>query len=142
MSWTGDIVILFEDANVGTLNEDIFVSTKQTVPILLSGAATVQIVETSGSGAERTQNRVIRPAYVRPSAQIMTRAGTPALAKAKAFECYDALVPIRNAVIYATVVESGYFYREINPLQEPYDFGVDDRKQSRYVFNVVAIKRP
>lgn len=139
-TWPGDIVLLFEDANIGTLNEDIFVSTRQSVPILASG--TVHIVETSGSGPERTQNRVIRPAYTRPAAQIMTRASTPARARARAYECYNALVGIRNVVVYETVVESGTFYREINPLQEPFDFGIGEDKQSRYVFNVVAVKRP
>lgn len=137
-----DLVEIFESASVGELNEDIFASTKATVPILPSGAATVQITETSGSGPERTHNSVLRPAYIRPSAQILTRAATPALARAKAYECYDAVVGLRNIIVYTTVVESGTFYREINPLQEPFDVGVDDRKQARYSFNVTAVRRP
>jgi len=140
--WASDLVEILESANVGTLNQDIFVSTKAVIPILVSGAATVQIVETPGSGPERTQNSVIRPAYIRPSAQIRTRAGTPAQARAKAQECYDAFVGVRNAIVYTTFVESGTFYREINPLQEPFDLGVDDRKQAQFVFNVTAVRRP
>jgi hypothetical protein len=146
--WTDDIVTLFQEANVGVLNAStgtgIFVSTKANVPLAPSGAATVTIVETPGSGPERTQNSVIRPAYIRPSAQILVRAATSKIAKGKAYECYNALVGIRNALVYRepqTFQLSGW-YREINPLQEPFDLGVDDRKEIRYAFNVTAVRRP
>lgn len=143
--WTDDLVTLMQEAGVGTLNVDIFVSTSAIPPILVSGAATVSIVETGGTAPLRTQNSVIRPAYIQPSAQIMTRARTPAMAKAKAQQAYDAVVGIRNSLVYRApsppFLLSGW-YREINPLQEPFDLGLDDRKQARYVFNVIAIRRP
>jgi hypothetical protein len=142
--WTDDIVTLLQDAGVGTLNEDIFVTSKATVPMLSSGAATITITETPGSGPERTQNRVIRPAYIRPSAQILARADSAIAARAKAQQAYDALVPVRNVLVYREPQSfqlSGW-YREINPLQEPFDAGVDDRKQARFSFNVIAVRRP
>jgi hypothetical protein len=142
MSWTGDLVILCEDASVGTLGVDIFVGSKANIPILASGEATLTITDTSGSGPERTQNRTITPAYIRPAAQFLTRAGTSAQAREKAQAAYDAVVGIRNSLIWDTGYVSSGWYREINPLQEPFDAGVDDRKQARYSFNVIAVKRP
>lgn len=140
--WTDDLVTLMQDAGVGTLNQDIYVSTGSNPTIAPSG--TVIITETSGSGPERTQNSVIKPAYIRPAAQIMTKASTPKIAKAKAYEAYNALVGVRNVLVYREPQSfqlSGW-YREINPLQEPYDFGKDDAKNARFVFNVIAVRRP
>lgn len=146
--WVDDIVTLFQDAGVGTLNAStgtgIFVSQNANVPLAPSGAATVTITETPGSAPERTQNSVIIPAYIRPSAQILVRAKTSKLARAKAQECYNALVGIRNVLVYREPQSyqlSGW-YREINPLQEPFDLGVDDRKEVRFAFNVTAVRRP
>lgn len=142
--WTDDIVTLLQEAGVGTLNVDIFVSTKQTVPMLSSGAATITVTETSGSGPERTQNRVITPAYIRPAAQILARADSSKNARAKAQLAYDALVGIRNVLVYREPQSFQFsgWYREINSLQEPFDAGVDDRKQARFSFNVIAVRRP
>lgn len=145
--WTDDLVTLFQDAGAGTLNaatNGIFVSTKATVPLASSGAATITITETPGAGPERTQNSVIRPAYIRPQAQILVRAATAKLARAKAYECYNAVVGVRNVLVYREPQSfqlSGW-YREINPLQEPFDLGVDDRKEIRFAFNVTAVRRP
>lgn len=143
--WTDDIVTLLQDEGVGTLEQNIFVTQKATVPVLASGAATVQIIEIPGPAALRTQNSVIRPAYIQPRAKIVTRAGTPAQARAKAQECYDALTGIRNSLVYREpsppFLLSGW-YREINAEQEPYELPVDDRKQARFTFDVSAIRRP
>lgn len=143
-----DLITLMEDGGVATLNTNLFISTQASVPILASGDATLQIVETSGAGTERTQNSVIRPAYIHPSAQFTARANTYAKAKAMAQAAYDAVVGIRNCLITANReyvtgagLQSGW-YREINPLQQPFDGGPDDRKQARCQFNVIAIKRP
>ena len=139
MTWLDDLVTLMDDANVGTLGVDLFTSTKASPPILASGEATLNIVETSGSSPERTQNYVIRPAYLNLSAQFMARAGTYSKAKAKAQAAYDAVVGIRNS--WVTNGLSSGWYREITPLQEPFDAGVDDRGQARCGFNVIAVRR-
>lgn len=149
MAFLDDLTTLMEDASVGVLGESVFINTHQAVPILASGLATLQIVQTSGSGIERTQNSVIRPGYVRPSAQFMARADTPDAARAMADAAYDAVVGIRNTWIVASReyvagagLQSGW-YREINPLQEPFDPGTDDdRRQAECGFNIIAIKRP
>lgn len=141
MAWLDDLVTLMTDAGM-TIGADLFTSTKSAPPLLVSGEATLTIVETGGTDPERTQNSVIIPAYIRPSAQFTARADSYAKAKAKAQTAYNAVVGIRNSLIVdAGFLHSGW-YREINPLQEPFDAGVDDRKQARCVFNVIAIKRP
>lgn len=122
------------------LGVDLFTSTKAQPPILASGEATLSIVETSGSSPERTQNYVTRPAYLNLSAQFMARAGSYAKARAKAQVAYDAVVGIRNSWVTDGAMLSGW-YREIVPLQEPFDAGVDDRGQARCGFNVIAVRR-
>lgn len=138
MAFVDDLVTLLEDAGVGYLaSGTLFISTNSKPPIVASGV--VSIVETGGSSPIRTQNSVIKPAYTMPSAQITARAQTPDLARAKAQEAYDAVVGIRNSLV-TNFISSGW-YREINPLQEPFDGGVDDRNQSKFIFNIVAIRR-
>lgn len=155
MPWLDDLTTLMEDADVATFGTDLFWSTKSAPPALASG--TLSIVETSGSAAERTNTRrtgatveaVTRPAYLRPAAQIMARADTYVRARQLAQAAYDAVVGLpRNRWIVAereyiagAGLQSGW-YREITPLQEPFDAGVDDRKQARCGFNVIGIRRP
>lgn len=134
MPWPEDLITLAENAGAGTFNVDLFTSSAAWVPVIASGSAV--ITETSGGGPERTQNSVVRPAYINVRAQIMCRAESYELAKLKARRLYDAFVGVRNQFI-----NSGW-YREINPVQEPFDFGMGDDKQRRCVFNVMAVKRP
>lgn len=141
MPWLDDLVTLMTDAGM-TLGSDLFTSTRSEPPILASGEATLTIVETSGSSPERTQNSVLRPAYLRVSAQFMARSKSYAKARAKAQTAYDQVVGIRNSVIIDNSALHSGWYREIVPLQEPFDAGVDDRGQVRCGFNVVAVKRP
>jgi hypothetical protein len=144
--WLDDLVTLVEDAHVATYGVDLFISTKASPPLLASG--TLSIVETSGSAPERTQNAVVRPAYIRPAAQFMARADTYERAREIARGAYNAVVGLRNSwVIAAREYEPGAglrsgWYREITPLQEPFDAGVDDRKQARCGFNVIGVRRP
>lgn len=149
MPWLDDLVTLMEDNSVATFGVDLWVSTKSTLPMLASGTgAVLSIVETSGSAPERTQNSVVRPGYIRPAAQILARANNYSTARAMAQAAYDAVVGIRNSWVIASReyvsgegLQSGW-YREITPLQEPFDAGVDDRKQARCGFNVIAVRRP
>jgi len=139
MAFLDDLVTLIEDANAAEFDVNLFLSTKGDLPLLPSGV--VSLVETGGTDPLRIQNSVTRPAYIRPSAQITTRAASPDLAKALAQSCYDAIVGVRNSWVINSGATASGWYREINPLQEPFDAGVDDRKQSKYVFNVIAIRR-
>lgn len=141
MAWLDDLVTLMTDAGM-TLGDDLYTSTRSSPPLLASGEATLTIVETSGSAPERTQNSVITPAYLRVAAQFMGRAKSYAKAREKTQAAYDQVVGIRNCwIVDVGGLHSGW-YREIVPLQEPFDAGIDDRGQARCAFNVIATKRP
>lgn len=135
MPWLEDLVTLVTNAQVGTFNTDLFTSTVASVPQLPDG--TCVITETSGGPPERTHNSVKTPAYIHVSAQFMIRAATSKRARELARAYYLAVCGVRNTVI------NGGFYREINPMQEPYELvGPDERRDRRYVFNVWAVRRP
>lgn len=146
MPWLEDLVTLQEDASVATYGTDLFISTRGNPPYVASGC--LAITETSGSAPERTHNSVIVPAYLRPAAQIMATAETYLRARALARAAYNAVVGVRNSWVIATrEYESGEglqsgWYREITPLQEPFDAGVNDRGQARCGFNVIGVRRP
>lgn len=131
--WIDDIVKLLEDAGVGTFGTDIFASTLHSVPMLPSGEATIQIIETGGTAPENIHNEVIKPAYRQPGAQITTRAGDYVTAHNKAAAAYSALF-VRNQTINSS------WYQWIKALQEPFDSGVDGRGQVMVRFNVIGKK--
>jgi hypothetical protein len=135
MPFLEDLFTLIEDGSVGTRNVNLFATTSANIPILASGAATINIVETPGESAQRTHNSVITPAYLVPMAQVTVRAGKSKDARDTATDVAAAL-EFRNGYI-----NSGW-YQEITSRQPPFDLGVDDRGQARYAFNVRAIKRP
>lgn len=130
MAWLDDILTVLESGSVGSGGIDIWLTLQAAVPRLPNGSATLHIVETSGSGPERIQNNVIRPAFLKPSAQLVARADDSAAAEAMARAAYNALFPVRNQM-----VNSGW-YRSIKPIQEPYDLNVDLNAQAQWGFNV------
>lgn len=136
-SWLADLVFKLEDDNVGTYGTNIFKGSKATIPTLAAGAATLQLIATGGSSPDRTHNSVIRPAYLRPTAQFTARADSYSLCELMARAAFDSVVSVRNEFINST------WYQEITPLQSEFiDLGVDEKKQNRLVFNVIGNKRP
>ena len=125
---------------VGVANTSIFLSSMTVIPtdVGKSGKpkSILLIRETGGAGPERTHNDGAVPAFQRPSAQLMAVAPLYADAYVMARKAYDALVTVRNMTL------SGTWYREINPLQEPFDLGPDAANRAQVAFNVTAIKRP
>ncbi len=144
MGFKRDLVTLCEAGGTGTHNVNIFTTSRSSPPILASGEATLSIVVTTGLRPERTNTtriagtvqKVTAPAYERPTAIFIARAGTPAQAEAMIRSAWDSVVGVRN-----TFVNSGW-YQEIDAIGDIADTGVDDRGQSRQSFNVIAIKRP
>jgi hypothetical protein len=145
MGFKRDLVTLCEQAGVGTHNVNIF--TGNTVVTAVAGVWRSVDVDYRDrrNRPERTNTtrvaggsveKVTLPAYERPSAIIITRATSPAAAYAMSRAAYLAVGGFRNGFI-----NSGW-YREITPDQEPSDTGLADRGESRYTFNVSAIKRP
>lgn len=146
-----DLTTLMEDGGLGLLNSAIFLTSRSTVknaPLLASGEAVMSLTDTSGTGPEGTHNSTIKPAYIRPSAQVKTRARSAIKARALAQAAYNLIYPVRNSWIvagreYATGegLMSGW-YRNFTMLQEPFDSGSDDAGNATYTFNVLATRRP
>jgi hypothetical protein len=139
--WVDDLETLMTDAGMVT-GQDLFFTTKANVPILPSGQATLQIIETAFAGPERINNS-IAPKYIKVGAQFSARASTPAAARAKAYAAYNAVVTVRNALVQNVAHTLSGWYREINPLQEPFEVptGPADNGQSRFNFTVTAIRK-
>jgi hypothetical protein len=134
MAFEDDLIVRLVARGVGVYGTSIFVSSKAIIP---DGAGPyLSITATGGAGPLRTQNAVATPAYQRPSAQLVARATTYAAAKTMARAAYDALVGVRNEAI------NGVYYREINPVQEPFDLGLDVRGRACSAFNVSCVRRP
>lgn len=131
-----DMVTLLEADGVGVFGLTIYTSSKSATPapVLPNGSGTITIVETGGTSADRTHNAVIRPAIVRPGAQILCRAPNYDTAKALAHRAYDVYVQVRNQW-----VNSGK-YLELVPRQEPFDGGVEPGAggQTKCIFNVLG----
>lgn len=137
MPFLDDLAWQLEDDGVATRGTDLFLTTRASVPFLASGtAATLHIIETGGTAPQRTHNSLDAPAYLRPSAQVVARANSYEVARAMALDAYISLAAVRNQFIPSG---GGSWYLEIAPLQDPFDLGLDERKQCRVAFNVTAI---
>jgi hypothetical protein len=134
MAFIDDLVTILQTARVGTLGRDIFASSKANIP---TGAGPyISITESGGSGPENTHNSTDKPAYVRPNAQILTRATDYVIARNKAQAAYNALYPVRNRFV------NNVWYRDLTILQEPFDLGLDDVGRAQVAFNISVTKRP
>jgi hypothetical protein len=132
-----DLISILTAAGVTTA-ANIFVSSKAIIP---TGAGPyISISETGGSGPEQTHNAAKYgkgyPAYVRPNAQIFIRATTYPTARNMADTAYVAFYAVRNKLI------NGVFWRQIIPMQEPFDAGLDDLNRACVIFNIACVKRP
>src|SRR5678816_3386916 len=110
-----DIITILQNAGVGTLNSNIFGSTKADVP---SGDGPyLSVRATGGTSPENTHNSTTRPAYLRPGAQLVVTAKSYKTAESMAVKAFNALFPIRNQLI-----GSGW-HRRIRPIQsEPVSY--------------------
>lgn len=133
MAFRDILVAILEDDSVGTFGVTIFVGTRSAAPLLPLPSATLTIIETGGTGPERTQNDDVGPpATIRPGAQITARAQDYATAEAFGRAAYNSLVRRQNQTI------SGAWVKDIMPLQEPFDGGINGRGESQIIFNVVG----
>lgn len=134
MALLDELISLLETAGVGTEDTDIFQTSKSLIPAGVGPY--LSLVETGGTAPENTHNAVSTPAYQRPTVQILVRAESPADSAEMIRAAYDALVGVRNTTV------SSVFYREIRPMQEPTDLGLDSTGRHRMAFNVMVVKRP
>jgi hypothetical protein len=135
MPFLDEIVSVLEAADVGRAYEDLFAGSAIKLP---EGTATITTLrETAGygHGGIRTQE-VAGVTYEEPTAQLVVRARTLALAYAKARAAWDALVRVENQTVLGT------WYLWILEEQMPFDMGSDTSGRTRYGFNFRACKRP
>lgn len=118
--------------NVGT-SASILLSSKTVVPA--GDGPYMVIIETGGSGPDRTQNNT---ATQRPTAQISVRATSYPIARAMLYAAYNALGG-PNGIYNMTL--SGTFYLSITSRNEPNDIGVDDINRAMIAFNIDAQKQ-
>ncbi len=119
---------------VGVFGVDLFIGSKAIIP--QTAGPFLSLIETGGSGSAKTQNDT---ATQRPSAQIVARAFSTPIARAKLKLAYDALGGA-NGLFNVTL--SGTFYLSVTAKQEPTDIGTDDPGRAMIVFNVDAEKQP
>lgn len=128
-----DLQWLIEQAGLGTYGTSLFKGSKATYPI--GDGPYVTIIETGGTAPEGTHNSPTKPAYVRPSVQIVTRAKKRDDARNRAQALYLLLYPVRDQFV------NGTWWRSVTVVQEPFDLGVDDAGRIRFAFNINVVKR-
>ena len=96
------------------------------------------IIEQQGFSPEGTHNAAGNrlPAYVRPSAQLLTRATKYGEARSRAQQLWDLFQPVHDQLI------NGTWWRGLNVQGEVFDLTPDERGRVRVAFNIDAIKRP
>jgi hypothetical protein len=134
-----DLVTLLAAAGVGVaggVNGTLFTGSKAVIPG--GTVASISIVDTGGASPVRTQTG---QHYRRPSVQIVARAPSDAVAVALAEAAYNAIVNAPRTVDagWRGIVLNGHRYRELNPVQEPFDGGLDSASRPQTKFNVNAV---
>lgn len=133
MAFRDILVAILEDDGVGTYGVTIFVGTRSAAPPVPLPSGTLTIIETGGTGAERTHNDDVGPpATIRPGAQLTARAADYATAESLGRAAYNSLVRRQNQTI------AGAWVKDIIALQEPFDGGINGRGESQIIFNVVG----
>lgn len=132
MPFLEEAISILEEADIGRSFEDLFAGSDTKLP---EGTGTiVSLRETQGYAGRREQD-VRTVAYAQPTAQLVVRARTLALAREKAMAAYDALFVTNRTIL-------GTWYCAIVPEQMPFDMGKDTAGRTRYGFNFRADKRP
>jgi hypothetical protein len=89
-----EILALLVTAGAGTLGTNIFLGSMYTLPT--GDGPYLQVILTAGRESDKTHNMVETPAYVKPAAQIISRAKTYGPARAKILLAYNALRGVVN----------------------------------------------
>lgn len=128
-----DLRTLIEAAGLGTFGTSLFFGSKATIPT--GDGPFVSLIETGGATPEGTHNSTAKPAYVRPSVQVVARAKKRDDARNRAQALYLLLYPVRDQFV------NGTWWRSVTVVQEPFDLGVDDAGRIRFAFNINVVKR-
>ncbi len=134
MSLLDDLAAKLVADAVGVLGATLFLSSRAVIP---SGDGPfISLNETGGMAPTRVQNKASANTQ-RPTVQVLVRAATYPVARAKALAAYQSLDGIFNATL------SGTFYHKVTARQEPTDMGFDATgNRVQVVFNVEVEKVP
>lgn len=131
MPFLDDIAAKLVADGIGVIGTTLFTSSKAVLP---SGAGPyITLMETGGLAPLRVQNRN-GAAILRPSVQVVVRATSYQVARAKAQDAYTSLDGVFNTTL------NGTFYLKITARQEPTDTGLDEAGRPRVTFNLDAEK--
>lgn len=133
MPFLDDLAARLVAQGVGVLSTNIILGSRGTIP--LGDGPFISIIETGGSGPTRVHN-TNAPNTQRPTAQVLVRAKSYVVARAKAKAAYEALDGVFNTTL------SGTFYQQIVARQELTDIGLDAEARVMIVFNLDAQKAP
>lgn len=136
-SFADDIAAKIIASSLGTaVGTDIFLGSSAAIPLMKSGDLAVgpyiSIIDTGGTAAIRSHSGK----YPRPSLQIMVRAASGAIAKARAEAIHEAIGDLFNVTLGTR------FYLEVSAVQEVLDMQKEEGTgRSRFGFNVNVISR-
>jgi hypothetical protein len=134
MPFLDEIAARLVAQGVGTIGASIFLGSKAVIPA--GDGPYLSLTETGGTGSERTHNGV---AVAKPGAQILSRAKSYVVARARLKLAWDALGGDKGL---HNVTLSGTFYQSITPRQQPTDVGLDAESRPMLSFNILAEKQP
>lgn len=139
MPFLDEIGFLIDAAGIATLDQDLFLSRMAKIPTVTGGARIAPITtirETGGASPDYIQNS-LKPHYLKPGAQITTRATRYVDARAVVQSCFDLLGSVWNRQIGSA------FYLHITPTHDPSDdLGMDGSGLATCVLNFTALKGP
>lgn len=134
MPFLDEIAAKLVAAGVGVQGTNIFLGSGAVIP---TGAGPyLSITETGGAGAGLTHNGT--PVEM-PTAQLVARAASYAIARAMLKAAYDAL---GGANGLRNVTLSGTFYQKVKPRQNITDIGLDDSARRMLSYNIEVEKAP
>lgn len=133
MSCSDDIAVRLVAQGLATaVGKDVFLGSKAALPSLRENIGPyVSLIDTGGTAAVGEHNG----RYPQPSLQVVVRAQSSSIAKAKAEAIHADVCDLANVTI------NGRFYLRIRAVQEVLDMQVDEVGRARFGFNINMLCR-
>jgi hypothetical protein len=136
MSAAMDAIWLITQAGLGVYGKDLFKGSNSKIPDRPAPGPFTSVNPTGGSRPIGTHNMIDKPAYVKPSLQIVVRAISSDIAEQRAQALWNLFYPVRNQLV------NGTWWVQVTMNQsEPFDLGLDDASRPRWAFNIDIEKR-